>query len=149
MYTFKITYIFIIYNLNIFFPIFLFLYIVHYLICGFFLILVLYCIPTVLFLCMSVLSCMSALCQQKVVYIVEITRISAFHGYMTCPTFFFVEFLCLTTLPCHHYVSRRQDVCWILKNSSRFLQSSSFSEARRSLIGQLSGQVSQHLARCV
>ncbi len=35
MYTFKITYIFIIYNLNNFFPIFLFLYIVHYLICGF------------------------------------------------------------------------------------------------------------------
>ncbi len=39
----------------IFFPIFLFLYIAHYLICVFFLILVLYCIPTVLFLCMSVL----------------------------------------------------------------------------------------------
>ncbi len=36
MYTFKITYIFIIYNLNIFFPLFLFLYIVHYLICVFF-----------------------------------------------------------------------------------------------------------------
>ncbi len=36
MYTFKITYIFIIYNLNNFFPIFLFLYIVHYLICGVF-----------------------------------------------------------------------------------------------------------------
>ncbi len=61
MYTINITYIFIIYNLNIIFPIFLFLYIVHYLICGFCLILVLYCIPTVLFLCMSVLSCMSAL----------------------------------------------------------------------------------------
>ncbi len=36
MYTFKITYIFIIYNLKTFFPIFLFLYIVHYLICLFF-----------------------------------------------------------------------------------------------------------------
>ncbi len=34
---------------------------------GLLTILVLYCIPTVLFLCMSVLSCMSALCQQKVV----------------------------------------------------------------------------------
>ncbi len=50
-----------IYNIITFFPIFLFLYIVHYLMCVFFSYIGVYCIPTVLFLCMSVLSCMSAL----------------------------------------------------------------------------------------
>ncbi len=62
MYTFKITYLFIIYNLITFFP-----YIsisVHSILFNFcfFLIFVLYSIPSVLFLCMSALSCMSALC---------------------------------------------------------------------------------------
>ncbi len=38
------------------------------------------------------------------VYIIRITRLSAFHGYMTCSAFCFFLFLCLRTLPCHHLV---------------------------------------------
>ncbi len=51
MYTFKITYIFIIYNRNNFFPyISISVHSTLFNLCFFFLILVLYCIPTMLFL---------------------------------------------------------------------------------------------------
>ncbi len=84
VYTFKITYIFIMYTLNTCFPIFIFLYIVHYIICGFFLILVLYCIPAVLFLCMSVLSCMSTkygLIKTMIVHAVFIVSYNGLHSW--------------------------------------------------------------------
>ncbi len=111
MYTFKITYIFIIYNLNNFF------YCTQYIIIILFFFIYWCNIASLLclFLCMSVLSCMSALCHKKwsdkdtdctdctdctccgLLYlkmvIVEITRISAFRGYMTCSTFFFWVFV--------------------------------------------------------
>ncbi len=105
VYTFKITYIFIIYNLNtFFFSIFIFLYTVHYLICFFYsyicVILHPYCvIPmyvcTIMHVCIvnkkwsdKDTDCTCCVYCILKCYIVEITRISAFHGYMTCSTFF-------------------------------------------------------------
>ncbi len=56
-------------------------------------------------LCLLYLKIVQNFTNLKKVYVVEITRISAFHGYMTCS---FFEFLCLTTLPRHYLVSRRR-----------------------------------------
>ncbi len=91
----------------------LFLYIVHYLISVFFLILVLYSIPTVLFLCMSALSCMSALCLYFLLHwkLLSSGQIPSCVCKHTCNKALLI--LIIVFFKCCHHVPQYMAFCWL------------------------------------
>ncbi len=134
MYTFRITYIFKIYNLNTFFSyISISVHSTLFNLCFFLYWCYIASLLCYSYACLYYHACLHYLNKKwsdkdtdllylKMVYIVEIPRISAFHGYMTCSTvFFFWVFVSddFTLLPLVIYAKKWTMWTFILKGQQR------------------------------